>query len=273
MKLLKKCNHKIRKRFIYTIVIILLVGTKFSFGQKGFYMDEKKIIQKYKMSTQYFEKGKSLFKKEKFKKAEKAFQECIKIFPQHNEAHFLLSHIYYKNKDLNNALHHIEKAKEYFKFTIKMHALGYQEYLKRLQDERFSLQEEMFKYQAALPNATTPERKSIIQSAISQIKQRISRVDSKLSNPIPPVSKMPADYFYYHGNIFFKLKKFQQSHNQYFEALKIDPKHGNSYNNLANLYYMGKKYQKAFEYLKQAEINGVKINPKFKEAILKAIKK
>ena len=57
------------------------------------------------------------------------------------------------------------------------------------------------------------------------------------------------------------------------KAVEVDPKHGNSYNNIANLYYMGKQYDKAQEYLDKAEANGAKINPAFKQALAKALNK
>ena len=55
--------------------------------------------------------------------------------------------------------------------------------------------------------------------------------------------------------------------------MEVDPKHGNSCNNIANLYYMGKQYDKAQEYLDKAEANGAKINPAFKQALAKALNK
>ena len=60
---------------------------------------------------------------------------------------------------------------------------------------------------------------------------------------------------------------------QYQETVKINSKHGDAYNNLANLYYMDEKYQQALDYLNLAEKYGAKIHPEFKKAILKAIKK
>jgi tetratricopeptide (TPR) repeat protein len=93
---------------------------------------------------------------------------------------------------------------------------------------------------------------------------------------MPAVQKeeeIPADYFYLHGNIFFKIKRYKEAHEQYQEAIKINPKHGNAYNNLANLYYIAKQYQKALDCLNLAEAHGAKINPEFKKAILKAIEK
>ena len=67
------------------------------------------------------------------------------------------------------------------------------------------------------------------------------------------------------------MKKFQEAHDQYQEAIRLDPSHGDSYNNLAALYFQVKQYQKALDYLDQAEANGAKVNPEFKKAVLKAL--
>ena len=60
---------------------------------------------------------------------------------------------------------------------------------------------------------------------------------------------------------------------QYLEAIKINPQHGNAYNNLANLYFMAKQYQKALDCLNKAEANGAEIKPELKKATLKALEK
>lgn len=69
------------------------------------------------------------------------------------------------------------------------------------------------------------------------------------------------------------MRKFQEAHDQYLEAIKIDPKHENTYNNLINLYFMTKQYKRAMDYVNKAEADGVAINPKLKKAILEAIEK
>ena len=73
--------------------------------------------------------------------------------------------------------------------------------------------------------------------------------------------------------MFFEKKDYPAALDQYLKAVDVDPKHGNSYNNIANLYYMGREYEKAREYLAKAEANGAKINPAFKDAIAKALNK
>jgi tetratricopeptide (TPR) repeat protein len=109
--------------------------------------------------------------------------------------------------------------------------------------------------------------------AIEQVKVALSNITARLNEPLPVLPEKAADYYYYHGNIFLKLRKYNEAHSQYLEALRIDPKHGNASNNLANIYYMVKKYDKALYYLTMAEANGAKINPKFKEALQKALNK
>ena len=84
---------------------------------------------------------------------------------------------------------------------------------------------------------------------------------------------MPADYFYLHGNIYFKLRDYQQARDQYVEAIERDPKHEKAYNNLINIYFMAKQYEKALELVENAESDGVSINSKLKEAIRLALKK
>ncbi len=69
------------------------------------------------------------------------------------------------------------------------------------------------------------------------------------------------------------MKQFQEAFAQYKEAIRINPQYGDAYNNLANLYFMAKQYQKALDCLEQAEANGAKINPEFRKAVKKALGK
>jgi tetratricopeptide (TPR) repeat protein len=69
------------------------------------------------------------------------------------------------------------------------------------------------------------------------------------------------------------LKKYSEALNRYLETVKTDPTHGSAYNNLANLYYMARKYQQALFYLQKAESCGAKINPRFKQTLYKAMRK
>jgi len=85
--------------------------------------------------------------------------------------------------------------------------------------------------------------------------------------------KVLSEFHYFHGNIFFQMKQFQKAYALYIEAIKANPQNGAAYNNLAIIFHMGKKHQEALKYLNEAEKNGVKVNPKLKASIEKALNK
>jgi Flp pilus assembly protein TadD len=93
----------------------------------------------------------------------------------------------------------------------------------------------------------------------------LGRIDQKLREPIPENPSITAAYHYIHGNILYKSKRFQEASEQYLETIRLDPHHEFAYNNLAGIYYGIGQFQKAFDYLLQAEANGVKVNAAFKK--------
>ena len=267
----KKWDMRKSRRPVF-LVAALLLSAGLSFAQKGFHMEEKQLYEKYKMAVQYFEEGKELYNKNKFDKAEDKFEECLKVFPQHAQANFYLAHINYMNNKLEEALNYIELAKKNFLFMNQIYALGYEEYTSRLRAERDVLQNRIQQYQELEQRTTQQQEKQKISAQISQLQTELGTITSRLAEPLPEEKKVPADYFYVHGNIYFKLKKYQESLNQYSETLNQDPKHERAYNNIINLYFMAKHYQKALELIEQAEAAGVTVNPKLKEAVRAAIK-
>lgn len=268
-------NRGFFKKRIYVtlIVFIFLLAGRVSFAQKDFYMDEKKLYEKYKISIKNFEKGKRYYSRGNYKKAEKEMKKCLEIFPKHHNAHFFLSMILLRKEDSNQALKHIEEAKANFEFMNKMFAFAYEEYQSKLRKQKDDAKSNLQSYKGQLSAARSEEDKRKYEQAISQLENEISIINSRLTEPVPSIDEIPGDYFFIHGNILYKLKKYAESHKQYLLAIKINPGHGDAYNNLANLYYLVKQYQKALDCLNHAEANGVKTNPKLKEAMLEAIKK
>lgn len=270
-----KYNRTSLKKQIFSLAGVLMVFllSNYSLGQKDFYMKEKELYEKYKMSVKHFEKGKELFHKGDEKKAEKELHKCLKIFPRHTQAHFYLSNILYNRGDFDRALEHIEEAKANFEFMNQMYALAYDDYTTKLRGQRDESQKKLSEYQDKLAATTDQDTKRALEGTIASLESEISTLNNRLTEPLPTLKQIPADYFYLHGNILFKLKEHQEAQRQYLEAIRIDPTHGNAYNNLAIIYFMAKQYQTALELLNKAEENGAKVNPEFKKAILKALGK
>ena len=262
------------------IVSFLLIGGHFIFGQQRYMLSESE-APKFKLAKQLFQKGQQLLLKEKYDKAVKPFKECLKIFPKFAHADYYLAQIFYKNADFLGALVHIEKAKENYDYLSKLGVNTHLEYLDRLRAQKMELQDSIREMETRLerirarnpnPNVPNPEAEEI-KSQITTAKHSIRMIDDRLRSPVPDPTKMPADYYYHHGNILFKLKRYSDAFDQYLEAVKTDPCHVNALTNLANLKFMARKYQEALSYLEKAEKCGGKVNPKFKEAILKAMGK
>jgi len=196
----------------------------------------QRLISRFQRARPKLLKAQAYYNKGKYKKAEKTINECLKRMPEYSEAHYLLANIMLKKNRLNEALLNSKAAIDDYKYRYILY--------------RYFSDEENKK--APMPSTETIKLRE-------EKKQRIKNIEAK--------------YYFQYGNIFFKLKKFRKAYEQYLKAIEINPKHGEAYNNIANLYYMSKQYKKALESLYKAKDNGVKINPKFEEALKKALNK
>jgi len=259
--------------FIVLILFLILPEANLSFGQRGHHVVEKKLIERFKMAEPKFQKAKEFFIEGKYTKSERELRKCLEIMPEHANAHFLLSQINYKNGNFAQALADMEKAKANFDLISQLYNFTHEERLEHLREQKMNQETHLVTLQQQLGQVRTNEDKQKIQTSISLTKSLISQINTHLNEPVPPALQISAEYFYFHGNILFKLKKNQEAFDQYKEAVKIDPQHTNAYNNLINLFLMAKNYQGALYYVNQAEGNGVEVNPKLKDAVLKALEK
>jgi pentatricopeptide repeat protein len=244
-----------------------------AFGQVGFKQDERMMVQKFKASNARLEEGRELFVKGKLDKAEKKLKECLETFPKNADAQFIMAQIQIKKNEFDAALASIESAEKDFLEIAQLYAYTHQEMMNDLRTQKDQIQESLRVQEEVLAGlkakpAVDMSQAAAISSAegsIQQNKNLISKIDMQLQNPIPQTMEIPAGYRYIHGNVLFKRKDLQGAVNQYLETIRLEPAHEFAYNNLASIYFMAKQYEKALEYLRRAEANGVKINPAFKK--------
>ncbi|MCP5102359.1 MAG: tetratricopeptide repeat protein, partial [bacterium] len=241
-------------------------------GQKRHMMSQDE-FEKFKLARRIFTRGLRLYENEKFPKAEKALKDCLKILPKYAPADFYLGRIYYEKKDYLKAVRHMNNAKKNYLFMANLHISSQLEYLESLREEKQRIYNDIDQWTQKLSEATSTQERNRYQAIISGLEGKINIIDEKLRTPIPTGEAVPADYYYVHGNILFKLRKFHDAVNQYLEAVRINPKHGNAYINLANLFFICFRPEKAAAYLEKAEKAGIQVNPEFKKAIQKALKK
>jgi tetratricopeptide (TPR) repeat protein len=248
-------------------------------AQKTHLLDHN-TLEKYRLARRLFYKGERLFIQGKYKKAEKALKDCLKNFDRYSYSDFYLGRIYYQAGDYKKALAHIERAKTSYTFFIGISASTYQEYLAQLRQQKDQLMTQVQGMKNSLANmsasATAASSRSgkyrrDLERSITDMESRIDLINHRLQTPIAKLAETPADYFYLHGNVLFRIKKFKEAYDQYLVVVQKKPKYGNAYANLANLNFMAKRYKQALQYLDQAERYGAKANPKFRDAIIKAI--
>ncbi len=238
-------------------------------AQKGFGLTEKEFVDKWKRSNPHFLKGKGHFAKKKYDKAEEEFKACLEVLPEHSDALYFLAQV-----DFPQALADIEKAKDNFAVISKFTAYIDAQRLDSLRDEQTRLSQEISTLQDAYNRTMDQSQKQQLMQSISNLRSQLSTVNSRIQErPLPEGMTLPADYSFIHGNILFKMNRFQDAHDHYLKALEADSTHVGAYNNLVNMYYMAKDYEGALKYIETAEGNGVEVNPKLKEAVLKATKK
>jgi tetratricopeptide (TPR) repeat protein len=76
---------------------------------------------------------------------------------------------------------------------------------------------------------------------------------------------VPAEIFLALGSAYFRQQKIEDAEREYGEAVRINRKLGAAHNNLAVIYLLTGRLDQAEESMKQAERNGFKVNPRFKD--------
>lgn len=273
-------ESKMRERskivVVRCVICAFFVGI-LSFGQEDFTKEERLLFQRFQSLNKNFEKAVVYYNKGDVRKSKKEFEKILEQMPQYADARFYMGQIAYKEGDMKTALSLIVKAKEDYAFVTKMKVGMVQMLEPKLREQREALLTKLGELEIKLPSESASNSEAVTETQIDRemekVKQEIERIDKRLNQPIPTEEDLPADYFYIHGNIYFKMKKFQEAHDQYQETIRINPKYGRAYNNLAALYFQVKQYQKALDYISQAEANGATVNPDLKKAVLKALGK
>lgn len=264
---------------VVLVVFTLLVGS-LVWGQQRYMLNDGESGQ-FKMAKKLFDKGKILLSEGKLDRAERAFMGCLELFPKYSHSAYHLGQIYYKRKSYKKAQEYIERAKTHYDFIATFGVNSQLEYFASLREQKVNLDREVTDMQQRLDTEnfrgkteedSFPEV-SELKTKIAHGKETLRRIDELLRAPQPVKAGVPADYFYLHGNVLFKLKKYQEAYIQYLEAAKIEPCYVKAYKNLANLNYIGRRYAEALLYIEKAEKCGSEVDGNLKRIILKALGK
>jgi tetratricopeptide (TPR) repeat protein len=235
------------------------------FSQDNAIIDEASLIINFKRANPLYLDGSKQFAKGNLEKAENKLLAALEIMPAHADASFVMAQL--QLKEFSKALASITAAEKNYSAISKFHAVTYQQYLQDLRQKRQGLQEQLGRMEDALRNVS-PEQKGSVEEAMKSISLNIQQIDFLLKSPFPPTIDVPAGYFYIHGNILYQMGMLDDAAARYKEALRLDPRLGSAYNNLALVSFSRGRFEEALDCLLRAEGAGVKINPEFKKAVL-----
>jgi hydroxyacylglutathione hydrolase len=233
-------------------------------------MDEESFIQKYRSADKLFsEKCVKHLLEGNLAKAQKGLRMCQDIMPGHVNSLFYLSQGLYQKGDYNGALALIEQAEVNYKIVgrriLSIHHHNAEKFRTRKKEIRDVI--DSFRGFERLEGACGTN------SVIGQLSVEMQSIEGKepSARMLESLEQVPAEFFYIHGNILFKLKRYAEARDRYLDAINTNPQHEKAYNNLAALYFMGKSYKAVLDVLDLAAKNGVNINTQLKDKAMLAL--
>jgi hydroxyacylglutathione hydrolase len=260
-----KIGHRrfLTSAVLVTCMLCLTASRALMYG--GPAAEEAASVDKFVQANKYFKAASQAFLKGNYKKAERGVKQCLSVFDRHAHGHFLMSQLLYRQGHFPEALEHIKGAEADFVFLREWSARFQKGQSNKQKAERMMLRSALQELEASFEQYDCTRG---ISQAISATQKEIGRFDSRDISSANKRAAVPAEYAYLHGNILFKLKKYDLARVQYLKAVNTNPRHANGYNNLVNLLYLAGEYRLALDYAKQAVDAGVIINPDLQKAVL-----
>jgi glyoxylase-like metal-dependent hydrolase (beta-lactamase superfamily II) len=220
-----------------------------------------------------FEQGRTLYLEENVDKARKKLEKCLKIFPEHADAQFILAQHHYREKDLPAAEKRIRQAIANFDPWSQFVQHKHEQQLKTLGDKKVALQKQVERDRQNLPYISKCINKGRTAHNITMKEEDIARLSNRLTGNGPEFQGKLAEYFYLYGNIKYKGRQVLAAASHYRKAIGINPKHRNARQNLAALYLKAGRIHKAMEHVDIADAEEVDLDPQLKQDIVSTFDK
>ncbi|MCX6571288.1 MAG: tetratricopeptide repeat protein [Candidatus Aminicenantes bacterium] len=233
---------------------------------------EMALINAYAALSPHIEKARAAFRKDRLDKCETEALTCLRLLPEHQEAHFLMSLVLYKRGEFSRALEHLQAAEAGYLMIAEALFLVGRQNLQRQSEDVIRLTDELADLAAAYA-ASKSHGSGLAEKydqALQDSRQEMTRAEEARGRPDSnrEASAIPALYRYWHGNILFMLKRPAEAETEYRQAIAKDPDFRETYNNLINLLFIGGRVDEARAILSQAEVHKAKIHPELKKAVL-----
>jgi glyoxylase-like metal-dependent hydrolase (beta-lactamase superfamily II)/Tfp pilus assembly protein PilF len=217
-------------------------------------------------AEKHFQAGLKEFTAGRYEAAAAAFDKCLAEVPRHAYAGYYLANIAYIRGDLQTALSRQEKALADLPFMADLNAYAVGRKSRSIAS-----------YQQALDtqweNTTSCRESRELEALNDELITRKSKIELATEKERAARTKQEAHYRYFLGNILFQLQRPADAARLYGEAIALDPRHVNAYNNAAAIRYMAGDQAGALDLLERAEREGLgdNINLKLKHLVFETL--
>ncbi len=225
-------------------------------------------LSKFQSAKARFAKGRELFASGDLAKALRELEACLEVLPEHVYASYYLANIHYVSKDYARSLAAIENAERHLDFMTAVDAYAREKKIDEFDEAKRLLEAENE------VNFSCRESRELEQMVLDmnteEDKTREQADRDKLFR-----QKQASHYAYFHGNVLFQLRKFDEAFQHYNRAIQADPQNGDAYNNAASILFLAGHPQEADRYIQKAGAAGVedRINLKLKKLVIECLGK
>jgi len=242
----------------------LVFSAPASRGQSLYHLDPDQ-----QRADRHYRLGWEAFRAEDWTHAAKEFQEAIDIKPRFTLAYYGLGRSYMGLKRFPDAIKAYENCRGLYEAVAAEKFHGAQEAdLMRQQDIdaiRIAINTLNSRSGAGQVNQGTQNQVRQLRDA----QQRIQLKRDAINNNISMTSEVPGFVSLALGSAYFRSERLADAERAYKNAIDVDPKSGETHNNLAVVYLLTGRADLAEKEVKLAETAGFAVNPNLKDDIRK----
>jgi tetratricopeptide (TPR) repeat protein len=216
--------------------------------------------QNQREAYQQYQRGQEFLSAEQYDSAVEAFQSATKLDPDFTDAYYGLGKAYMGLQRYASAIQAYEACIDAARRLYSNRERDRAGTDQQITDQIRALREAIV--------AIRRQRTGNIENQVLQVEARIRELErskSSLSGPFEP----PAEVLLSLGSAHFRNGNADGAQQRWEEAVKVNSKLGEAWNNLAVVYMRAGRKVDAETAVKNAERNGFRVNPRLKDDIRK----
>jgi Tfp pilus assembly protein PilF len=208
--------------------------------------------------------GQSYMRTEDWDKAEAAFKRAIQLDPLFTLAHYSLGQVYMNTRTYPSAVEAFQRCKDAFKQLVSLASTDRAAADRRLDEAIRDTRDAIQMYQENRPKSS-PQNQA--REGSLHLEARLEFLERQKNRGASAPIEMPAEFSLALGSAYLRNGQLPQAEQEYVEAVKVNPRMGEAYNNLAVVYMNTGRLNEAENAVKQAEKAGYKVHPQLKKDI------